>query len=123
MSYHLQIESRMSLTGCKADERWVVPPDALGAIAGRLAVELAGRAGRKIEGVLPAGPIDDTQLKALADRLWQARGKSLVVCDSQNVATQIVCNFINDMLQLRPDTGTRSGSQQRLADQARWQNC
>jgi molybdopterin-containing oxidoreductase family iron-sulfur binding subunit len=117
MSYHLQIESRMSLTGCKADERWAVPPDALGAIAGRLAVELASRAGRKIEGAPPAGPIDDAKLKALADRLWHARGKSLVVCDSQDVPTQIVCNFINDLLQGYGQTlEIAPASQQRSAD-------
>jgi Fe-S-cluster-containing dehydrogenase component/anaerobic selenocysteine-containing dehydrogenase len=117
MSYHVQIESRMSLTGCKADERWAVPPDALSAIAGRLAVELAGRAGRKIEGETPAAPIDDAKLKALADRLWHSRGQSLVVCDSQDVPTQIVCNFINDLLQGYGQTlDIAPASQQRSAD-------
>ncbi|MCL4202951.1 MAG: 4Fe-4S dicluster domain-containing protein [Pirellulaceae bacterium] len=98
MSYHLQIESRMSLTGSNADQRWVVPSDALGSIAGRLAVKLAACASRSLDGVPPAGPLDETQLDALAERLWQARGKSLVVCDSQDVSTQIVCNWINGVL-------------------------
>ena len=94
-----------------------MPPDALGAIAGRLAVELAGRAGRKLEAATPAGPIDDAKLKALADRLWHSRGKSLVVCDSQDVPTQIVCNFINDLLQGYGQTlEIAPASQQRSAD-------
>ena len=67
MSYHLQIEARMSLTGCNADERWVVPPDALGAVAGRLATELARLAKRELAGTPPIGPIDD----AHASKLWR----------------------------------------------------
>ncbi|MHB9078467.1 MAG: 4Fe-4S dicluster domain-containing protein [Pirellulaceae bacterium] len=117
MSYHLQIESRMSLTGCNADQRWVVPPDALGAIAGKLAVELAGRAQRKLAGIPPAGPIDDARIKALADRLWAARGKTFVVCDSQDTPTQVVCNFINEMLGAYGQTlDIAAASQQRAGD-------
>lgn len=122
MSYHVQIESRMSLTGSNADERWAVPPEALGAIAGRLAAELAALAGRKLDGTPPAAPVDDAKLKALAERLWHARGKSLVVCDSQDVPTQIVCNWINDVLdgygktlEIAPESRQRSGDDAALA--------
>lgn len=98
MSYHLQIEPRLSLTGCNADERWTAPPGEMGPIVGRLAQKLAARAGRPLEGEPPASAWDDARLEALADRLWKARGKSLVVCDSQDVATQVVCNWINGVL-------------------------
>lgn len=123
MSYHLQIESRMSLTGGNADERWAVPPDALSAIAGRLAVELAALAGRKLDGAPPAGPIADSQIKALAERLWRARGKSLLVCDSQDLPTQILCNWINGLLdgygktlEIATESRQRSGDDAALAD-------
>ncbi len=117
MSYHLQIEARMSLTGCNADDRWVVPPDALGAVAGQLAVELARRAHRELTGTPPVGPIDDVRIKALADRLWAARGKALVVCDSQDTPTQIACNFINQLLGAYGETlEVAAASQQRTGD-------
>ncbi len=99
MSYHLQVESRVSLTGCNADERWVVPPDAIGAVAGQLAAEVAQLAGREAAGPLPASPpIDPARIKQAARRLWAARGRALLVCDSQDVATQVTCNFANEML-------------------------
>ncbi len=119
MSYHLQIESRVSLTGCNADERWVVPPETAGAMAVRLADALARRAGRDLEQKLPDVPVEEAKIAALVERLWQARGRALVVCDSQDVTTQIACNMINDLLGSYGKTvEITPASQQRLGDES-----
>jgi molybdopterin-containing oxidoreductase family iron-sulfur binding subunit len=94
-SYHVQIESRLSVTGSKADERVCIAPDEMGPIITHLAIGLAKRAGVLLgaDGPALAGPWD-----RLAERLWQARRRSVVLCGSQDVPTQVVCNFINHLL-------------------------
>jgi molybdopterin-containing oxidoreductase family iron-sulfur binding subunit len=98
-SYHVQVESRLSLTGSKADERVCVAPEEIRAVLTRLAAAVAALAGAPVgaadEGLSPslAGACD-----RLADRLWQARGRGLVLCGSQDVPTQVVCNFVNHLL-------------------------
>jgi Fe-S-cluster-containing dehydrogenase component len=103
-SYHVQVESRLSLTGSKADERICLAPDEMGAMMTCLAASLAKQADERLkagEWRVAADALSPA-LKAvcdrLADRLWQARGHSLVLCGSQDVPTQVVCNFINDVL-------------------------
>jgi molybdopterin-containing oxidoreductase family iron-sulfur binding subunit len=86
-SYHVQVEARLSLTGSKADERICATPEELRAILTRLAVSLARQAA-------PLAP----PLDGLAARLWQARGRSLVLCGSQDVAAQVLCNLLNHLL-------------------------
>jgi molybdopterin-containing oxidoreductase family iron-sulfur binding subunit len=98
-SNHVQVESRLSLTGSKADERVCVAPEEIRAMLTRLAVALARQAGAGLDatddGLPPslAGSCD-----RLAQRLWQARGRGLVLCGSQDVATQVLCNFVNHLL-------------------------
>jgi molybdopterin-containing oxidoreductase family iron-sulfur binding subunit len=106
-SYHVHVESRLSLTGSKADERVCVAPDEMGVVITRLAIVLARLAGagetRLLEGAgfLAAADLPP-QLASFCDvlsaRLWQARGRSLVLCGSQDVPTQVVCNYINHLL-------------------------
>ena len=43
-------------------------------------------------------PIPAARLDRLAERLWQARGTSLVLCGSQDVHVQALANFINHLL-------------------------
>jgi molybdopterin-containing oxidoreductase family iron-sulfur binding subunit len=95
---HVQIESRMSLTGSKADVRMRVHPDEIGWMATHVATRLTHLAGQPSG--LPVEPVlvDDPTLDRLADRMWSARGRTLVVCGSQDVRQQVVCNFINDLL-------------------------
>jgi molybdopterin-containing oxidoreductase family iron-sulfur binding subunit len=98
-SYHVQLESRLSLTGTKADRRVRVGPDEYGLLLTHLAARLAGRANVPFaapgleESPLPAGVLDE-----LADRLWKARGRSLVVCGRQDVPAQVLVNFLNHLL-------------------------
>ncbi|MCC6421570.1 MAG: TAT-variant-translocated molybdopterin oxidoreductase [Gemmataceae bacterium] len=99
LSYHAQFESRLSLTGAKADRRVRVAPGEVGLIVTHLARRLAERAGAAfdITGITPS-PVPAELLDQLAARLWAARGRSLVVCGSQDVPAQVACNFLNHLL-------------------------
>jgi molybdopterin-containing oxidoreductase family iron-sulfur binding subunit len=99
MSYHVQFESRLSLTGSKADQRLTVQPGDLGLILSHLAVRLAQRGDVRLpEERLDEPPVSGRFLDHLADTLWQSRGRSLVVCGSQDVPLQILVNFLNHVL-------------------------
>ncbi|HYL79485.1 MAG TPA: TAT-variant-translocated molybdopterin oxidoreductase, partial [Candidatus Acidoferrum sp.] len=98
-SYHVQVEARLSLTGSKADQRILVAADEAGLLLTHVATRLARRANVPFvapgleESSVPAKALDE-----LADRLWMARGRSLVVCGRQDVPTQILVNFVNHLL-------------------------
>ncbi len=99
MSHHLQLESRMSVTGANADQRIQILPGQIGVVLSHLAKLLAEKAGENIpQESLPKSPIDQTTLQEIANRLWNARGKALVVCGSQDLSTQQVCNLVNELL-------------------------
>ena len=99
MSYHAQFESRMSVTGAKADRRVRVSPQELGETMMRLAARLAHLAGEAFPpAVSAASNPPDGLLDELARRLWQARGRSLVVCGSQDVRLQVLVNYMNELL-------------------------
>jgi molybdopterin-containing oxidoreductase family iron-sulfur binding subunit len=102
-SYHLQVEARLSLTGSRADERVCVAPEETWAVLTRLAVGLARQAGAAVGAASRAAPEVSPSLTAvcdrLAQRLWLARGRSLILCGSQDVPAQILCNFINHLLE------------------------
>ncbi len=99
MSYHVHFEGQMSLTGSNADRRYRVAPDEYGTVLNHLYLQLAERSGQSPnrEGVA-GSPVPEADLSALADRLWDARGKSVILCDSQDVAVQVVVNTINHLL-------------------------
>jgi molybdopterin-containing oxidoreductase family iron-sulfur binding subunit len=99
LSYHVQVESRLSLTGSKADQRLCIAPGEFGLVISHLAQRVARMAGTNWDGGdLDAPPVPTRILEALAERLWQARGRSLVLCGSQDVAVQQVCNLLNHLL-------------------------
>ena len=82
MSWHVQFEARMSLTGTKADRRVRTAPDEIYPRLAQLAEQIAG-----------GGQGDD-----LAGRLLRARGRSLVVCGVNDPDTQMLVNRINHLL-------------------------
>lgn len=99
VSHHVQFESRMSLTGTKADERVVVAPGELPAVASQLAGEIAELTGERWASTATSETnIPAEKLKRLAQQLWAARGRSLVVSGSQDVEIQVLCNFLNHVL-------------------------
>lgn len=99
MSHHIQLEGRMSLTGSNADNRFRLAPDEYGAVLSHLASRLAKLAGQlPLPGALGMSPLSDAELADMSRRLWEARGESVVLCDSQDVAVQLLVNFINQTL-------------------------
>ncbi|MCB9232452.1 MAG: TAT-variant-translocated molybdopterin oxidoreductase [Bacteroidia bacterium] len=98
MSKHYQFESIFSLTGSNADLRIPVDAGQDGAALLSLYNLIAAKAGQSpVSGVnTPAGAAEG--LKAAADSLWSAKGHSLVVSGSNNVAMQEVVNAINSLL-------------------------
>lgn len=99
MSFHVQCEGRVSLTGSNADRRYRVAPDEYGVVLNQLYVRLAEHAGQSPHHeALPQATIPDTDVSELADRLWSSRGQSLVVCDIQDVVVQVLVNGINHLL-------------------------
>ena len=99
VSYHVQFEPRMSVTGSKADSRFAVAPGDLGVLLTHLTQLVAKKAGVSIDWPEPdASAVPIAFLEQLADRLWRARGRSLVVCGSQDVREQMLVNYLNHLL-------------------------
>jgi molybdopterin-containing oxidoreductase family iron-sulfur binding subunit len=99
MVYHAQLESRLSITGSKADKRIAVAPGEIGAAAAALAVEVAGIAGVSLGlPAVPTGDLDRGVMRELAGKLWGSRGKSLVVCGVNDIDVQKIVNAINQVL-------------------------
>jgi Fe-S-cluster-containing dehydrogenase component len=83
MSWHAQFESRMSLTGSKADRRVRTAPGEIHASLAELAKRIAAANGGGDE---------------VAERLLRARGRSLVICGANDVRAQVLVNYINHLL-------------------------
>jgi Fe-S-cluster-containing dehydrogenase component len=117
--WHVQVESCMTLTGAKADERVVVAPDEFGPVLTALAAGLALRDGRGFDAAvrLPAGLASRT-VEGWAALLWNARGRALVICGSTDPALQRLANFINELLGSYGATlDLEAPSMQRLGDE------
>lgn len=97
LSRHYQFESTLSLTGSNADIRMPHKPSAQGSFVVSLYNAIAKLAGKDAlsSGVKELG--GNAISKAAAD-LWANKGKSLVVCGSNDHYTQCVVNGINEML-------------------------
>jgi molybdopterin-containing oxidoreductase family iron-sulfur binding subunit len=101
LSHHTQVESRLSLSGSKADERICVTPEEMRALICYLASDLARQAGVSQGASAMTASLPDSLAQAcdrLSRRLWHARGHSLVLCGSQETPTQVLCTFINHIL-------------------------
>lgn len=101
-SLHVQFESRLSLTGSKADQRHRLAPGDMGLVMTYLADRLdrrvnAGQSRWSTE-PLDALPIPAQALNNLADELLNTRGRSLVLCGSQELSHQLLCNLLNHLL-------------------------
>jgi molybdopterin-containing oxidoreductase family iron-sulfur binding subunit len=100
LSHHTQFEGRMSLTGSNADLRARLDPADAGLVLSHLVQKIAALSGGAAPefGLLPAAPVEDTLLNEVAARLWQARGRALVVSGSQSQDEQVLVNYLNEML-------------------------
>lgn len=98
-SHHVQIESRLSLTGSNADERVVVSPHELAAVLSRLVTLLSFKAGRSAPLARPGLPVHiEQRVGSIADRLWRSRGKSLILCGINDPGLQVQVNYLNELL-------------------------
>lgn len=98
MSKHFQVESRMSLTGSNADNRIMVRPSEQGAAMVSLYNLIASKIGST---PIPNAELNETakaKLNKVADALIAAKGKSLVVCGTNNLSEQIICFGLNNIL-------------------------
>ncbi len=99
MSRHVQFEAAMSMTGSNADARWRLADSERGAALVKLAQAIAKIKGSPDPFDAPAKlSLEQRKIESAAKELWGARGKSLVVCGSNDVNHQLVVNLINDML-------------------------
>jgi molybdopterin-containing oxidoreductase family iron-sulfur binding subunit len=93
MSRHYQFETGLSLTGANADHRVAIRPSQEGLVVAQLYNEVVGGG---------TSPIADKniaeKIKKAADDLKAQKGRSLVVCGSNDVNVQILVNAINDSL-------------------------
>lgn len=96
MSRHFQFESNLSLTGANADYREPVKVSEQGKVAVNLYNAVANIVGGSS---LPSSALAcDATISKAAKELVENKGKSLVVCGSNDVYVQLVINGINQML-------------------------
>ncbi len=94
MSYHVQFEAGMSLTGSNADKRVVLKNSQQKIALANLYNEIAKQSNRESISVAES-PVE---VQDLAQRLLLNKGNSLVVCGSNDVETQVIVNGINYLL-------------------------
>ncbi len=95
LSYHIQFESGVSISGSKADKRVAIKPSEEAGLLLQLYSELSAKAGQAATGAASS----HESIPALANKLWAAKGKSLVVSGSNNPNIQILVNAINNLLE------------------------
>ena len=99
MSRHWQLEARLSLTGCAADQRVCLAPwEQMPALA-ELCELLALHAGQRplVDGDSMNAPAV-AAIQRLSRELWEARGESVVVCGLDDVHAQILVCYANELL-------------------------
>lgn len=96
MNRHFQFETRMSLAGANADERTAIKPSELAGVVIALHDQIAKRAGATTAGGSNAAA--EGMVAKAAEALWAARGRSVVLCGSNDESTQVLVNSINHML-------------------------
>ncbi|MBM3990511.1 MAG: 4Fe-4S dicluster domain-containing protein [Planctomycetes bacterium] len=115
---HIQLESRLSLTGSRADERVLLAPwETAPALAGLCAEleRLAGLPSRLAQ--LGATPRSE-RIAALAHEVWASRGASLVLCGIDELESQLLCAYANELLGNHGATlDLARPSQRRLGDE------
>ncbi len=100
MSRLIQLESNMSYTGSNADQRVLIKPSEQGLAIAKLHNAVAAKLGGQsidINGSL-SNPKAEKALPVLADELVQAKGTSIVLSSSNNIAEQSLINSLNHLL-------------------------
>ncbi|MCS6967654.1 MAG: TAT-variant-translocated molybdopterin oxidoreductase [Cytophagales bacterium] len=96
MSRLYAYESIMTITGASADYRIPIKPSQEGLAVAKLYNLIAQKAGKP---TIQVTDINLPYIEAAADRLWNTKGKSLVVSGSNDVNVQLLVNAINQLLE------------------------
>ena len=94
MNKHFQVEARMSMSGANADHRVPVKVSEIPLAVIALHDAIAKQSG----GMTVGGGLDNPELAHAAQALLGARGRSVVICGSNDEGVQILVNSINSML-------------------------
>ncbi len=94
MVRHIQVESGMSLTGCNADERYMMKPSAEKALLLQLYQLVSG--GKS--GGQASSAAGEPDLNKIAAELKNNRGTSIVISGSNDPECQVLVNGINQAL-------------------------
>ncbi|HLP74455.1 MAG TPA: 4Fe-4S dicluster domain-containing protein [Bacteroidales bacterium] len=94
MSYHVQFESGMSLTGSNADRRVKIKPSEEKA----LLIDLYNRIAEKSGAEKVPGNASREDLSEIAGMLVLAKGKSVVLSGTNDTGIQLIVNGINSLL-------------------------
>jgi len=127
MSKHIQFEAALSLTGSNADNRYKLKASQTGNALLSLYNAVASKAGAA---TVSAGKTDaDAAINSTANDLWNAKGKSLVVCGSNNANDQLIVAAINNMLgnygatiSIARHSNVRQGNDEAMAELLREMN-
>lgn len=99
LSWHIQLESRYSISGASADQRVPLRPSQYFSAILQLAEVLTKKLNRKEKLPAPTSrPLNEPLLEKMANRLISAKGRSLILCGVNDLATQIAVNFLNHIL-------------------------
>ncbi len=97
MSRHIQLETILTVTGSNADQRATYQASKEALVVVNLYNAIAGMAGKATVSAT-AYDVAGNTIKSAAKELWAAKGKSLVVCGSNDAAVQTLVNAINNLL-------------------------
>lgn len=95
MSYHVQLETALTITGSSSDLRIPVKPSEEGILLLNLYNELSKLAGKNALEIKSSR----SEISDMAGKLWQNKKKSLVVSGSNDQYVQILVCAINDLLE------------------------
>jgi molybdopterin-containing oxidoreductase family iron-sulfur binding subunit len=96
MARHYQFETLLSLTGSNADYRLAIKPSEEGLVAASIYNRIAKKSGAKTLNIDTSAVDEHTE--AVANELFENKGKSIVVAGSNEVAIQKIVNGINVLL-------------------------
>ncbi|MCC7297781.1 MAG: TAT-variant-translocated molybdopterin oxidoreductase [Bacteroidia bacterium] len=99
MSMHIQFESTMSMTGTNADYRFPIGASKTGLYLASLHNYIANKTGATQIPVAQTAEAAGNAIAKAGDALLAAKGKSLVVCGSNDTNSQQITNAINMMLE------------------------
>ncbi|MBL9087945.1 MAG: 4Fe-4S dicluster domain-containing protein [Planctomycetia bacterium] len=98
LSHHVQVEAALTLTGSNADRRVRLDAGTEGAFAAHLAARLAKAAGLPAPATPDPLPVEAAAFDSVVAHLWATRGRSVVLCGTNDVDVQACIALANEAL-------------------------